>query len=69
MSGCTTKKAIGIMLTPAPAPPPNGNLYCTCSSLSLFVYSSSVSPLNSLPPAANPKPTFDIGIMTVLFDA
>ena len=54
------------MLTPAPLPPPNGNLYCTCSSLSFFLYSSIVSPLNSLPPDANPKPTFEIGIITIL---
>ena len=65
---CTTKKAIGDMLTPAPLPPPNGNLYWMASSLSFLLYSSMVSPLNSLPPDANPKPTFEIGIMIILLD-
>jgi len=65
---CTTRNAIGLMLTPAPLPPPNGNLYCTCSSSSFLEYSFIVSPLNSLPPAAKPNDTLDIGIiMQLLF--
>ena len=62
-----TKNATGLIFTPAPLPPPNGSLYCIASSLSILEYSSIVSPLNSLPPAAKPKVTFDIGIITTLF--
>ncbi len=60
--GLITKKAIGFILTPAPLPPPNGSLYNISSSSSFLAYSSNVSLLNSLPPAAKPNVTFETGI-------
>ena len=38
------------------------------TAMNSLVYSSTVSPLNSLPPAANPKPTLEIGIITILLE-
>ena len=53
-SGETIRNASGVSVTPAPLPPPNTGL----SGTPFFV-------LKSEPPEANPKLTFETGMMTV----
>src|SRR5690554_691313 len=63
----TTRNAIGVMETPPPLPPPNGNDEDDDDEESSSLLLESLLWLldeNSLPPIANPKPTFDTVKMT-----